>query len=235
MELSVQTFENFNEKKAIEFINNIEQFVVVYSSLKSKNTVRKKSIVVKSPNLYIRWTAKDKLLIMLKTDNVLPTGFEIKSDSFMSEEYKRKSKILENYDFYHIELKEELERSKYNEVLALKKIYKASDKSFPFKTIRNFLNLVLENQDENEIKDALIIEEKRTKHIWFIYKFKNGFCDCFANLNNNEFAEFGSVRFSDISSAFKLDNGFDDVDFRVDIIKINKELSFYDIRNYCKR
>lgn len=172
---------------------------------------------------------------MLKTNNILPTDFEVKSDLFMSEEYKRKSKILESYDFYHCELKEELVRSKYNEILSLKKIYKASDKFFPFKKITTFLNLVLENQDENEIKDALIIEEKTTRNIWFIYKFQNGFCDCFANLNNNEFAEFCSVRFSDISNAFNLDCGFDDLDFSVNIVRMQYVWSFNDIKNFCKR
>lgn len=46
MELSVQTFENLNEKKAIDLINNIKQFIVVNSSQKSKNSVQKKVLLL---------------------------------------------------------------------------------------------------------------------------------------------------------------------------------------------
>lgn len=46
MELSVQTFENLNEKKAIDLINNIKQFIVVHSSQKSKNSVQKKVLLL---------------------------------------------------------------------------------------------------------------------------------------------------------------------------------------------
>jgi hypothetical protein len=84
---------------------------------------------------------------------------------------------------------------------------------------------------------ALVIEELYSSNIWYIYHvFKDSLiCDCYANLNNNFNAEFGSVRFSDITEAFGLESGADDHKFNVRMELVNKETGFQGIINRCLR
>lgn len=94
---------------------------------------------------------------------------------------------------------------------------------------------LLEKQDDTQIKHALIIEELFTKNIWFIYGYKNGICSCYANLNNNDFAEFGSVRFSDIVESFGLESGWDDNKFVISHKTFKPYCTTEEIIDICKR
>lgn len=192
-------------------------------------------------NCYVTWSIEDKLLIAIHdTDGLIPSEFEKQlsisdfssdlqfEDAIRNMKYKEWD-VLNNKDFSDYIKKESLVRNEYYQLNCFKLIKKsAKNKS---KMDLGFLN----TQDQDDIRSALVIEEQYSKNIWFITGLKNGVCDCFANLNNNNFAEFGSVQFSDISEAFGLSSGWDDHSFKVQIVNFKEKMGYLEIQEYCKR
>lgn len=230
MLISVQT-KKCTEKQANEFIRNLQSD---NKFLQTKHYIRKggvkiAKILAYAPNMFVQWLLEDNLLVLIKSDvnlyEVPQMYLEATNDAWL------KDFILEQ-DYTKLEQKENLVREEHNEIKSFKLIKKAAHNGSDIK-----LNILaqLSTQDPDNIKIALIIEEKYTKHIWFIYGFKNGVCNCFANLNDNQFSEFGSVRFSDISSAFFLENGGDDNNFSIKKLNFDTHPTYQDIYKLCER
>ena len=206
-EIAVQT-KYLTEAKAEEFLESIrDDGFKVRKILKSGNSIKLKLIhaVNEAKDLHFQWNSSDKLMVLLR-GNASINDFEKKDH---------------NTRIYHKEFK------------AFKLLVK-SDKLSNVDGVS--LNLLMQQSDENMV-GALVIEELYSSNIWYIYHvFKDSLiCDCYANLNNNFNAEFGSVRFSDITEAFGLESCADDHKFTVRMELVNKETGFQGIINRCLR
>lgn len=230
--LSVQTKVCSSEKVAVEFIKNIENAIESFYPrywLKSDNSVKLGEIQGFSPTMFLRWLAEDKLMVIIRSDEPLYTIPEELNN--IDNDAAQKLFVLKQ-DYKQLEIKENHTRQENEQLKNFNLIKKVS---YNGKFVSPLILNLLKNQDPDNIKIALIIQEQYSKHIWFIYGYSNGICSCYANLNNNDFAEFGSVRFSDIVEAFGLGSGGDDNNFSVSTLNYSETPTYNQIVNFCKR
>lgn len=229
------TVTSANQKLAEQTLNDLLKNHGAYKIVKykSRNSYRQlKEITAYFHNFFFTWNNQAKKMVYIETNEQIPEKFN-QPNTLKYEEADFIQKRLINGDFEELEnLAEEL-FEEIKQVEALKLINKSSN----YNKIKNINSVIktLTNQSDENIKQALIIEEKYSKHIWFIYGFKNGVCNCFANLNDNQFSEFGSVRFSDITEAFWLNDGGDDNCFDIKVMDFDKTPNYQEIYSICER
>ena len=81
------------------------------------------------------------------------------------------------------------------------------------------INQLIKNEDEKKPPTYLMIHEKFTNFNWKIIRSTNGVdLFCFANLNDEQNAEYGYVTFKEIDDAFMLSDGGDDNKFEVKLV-----------------
>lgn len=237
--ISVQTIKSVSLKKVLEIVDTIPHFSQRYNS---------KNYVAVNHDLFISWNSKSRMLVILKSDNsIVPelqkpnridfnteVSYLIKLDNFELEQTKYYREHYNNRSFDDFLQKDHKIRQNEIELNSLKLITKTAKPSTKINCSLIFEQL--KKQNDSDIKAGLLIHEKFTNHVWFVYKiYEDGTAMCFANLNAPEFAEFGSVRFSDITTAHGLETGCDDNDFVISYIKDenNNSISFNRIRELC--
>lgn len=207
---------------------------VVIKKYKSRDSYKQlKELTAIFHNFYFTWNNVNKTIVLIKTDNEIPENFKNDKDGILK--YQESDYIQEQIKqgtFSQLEFLAEQIFEKIKEENAFKLIKKVSSNG---KNIPTSILKTLEKQDPDNIKTAILIEEKYTKHIWFIYSYQSAIASCFANLNDNLFAEFGSVRFSDITTGFWLESGSDDNNFSMQILNFNKHPTYQEISKICER
>lgn len=185
--------------KAREFLSSKK--ALLYFNTPSKNSNKAIKIFGYGEDFYAEWNIEDKILVVI--------GLEKSTNqSIMSLVIHYRLPALKNSGYFnHAIIEVGHERVRLAQAESLKLILKNSKN--PDKPTFKQCSVV-ENQSDKF--NCLVIHETYSNYKWVIVSFSMnyGTAFCYANLNNKENAEFGDVRFADISEMFGLASGFDD-------------------------
>lgn len=213
---SIKFLNNFNKNKIEEVLKKHNNDLMPMITKNKQNHVTK-NLELEAVSLNKYFYINNGIFVILDIENSNNNLNEI------VEELKNNPKNI--YFFTAIRLIE-----KEIQLNQLKLILKVSETKISKGDIKPLFEQNLDN-----FTTALLIKEEFSNCKWFIVSIgDSGVSECFANLNNNDFAEFGTVRLSDITESYGLNSSFDDNKFSVKLLKFNKQPDYQEIINFCK-